>query len=603
MTSFIPPVSFFIFGAVLFLFIRGNVLRVFLLLIPAITFMNLVNMPEGTHYTINFLDFEIIFCKVDKMSKVFGYIFVIMTFAGNLFSIHLKTRDEHIAALLYAGGSLGVVFAGDYFSLFVFWELMAVASTYLIWARKTKAAKDAGFRYVIIHFLGGQFLFAGIIIYVVSTGSISFGYLGLNGPASWLILLGFILNAAVPPFSAWLSDAYPESTVTGTVFLSAFTTKTAVYVLARAFPGEQILMWAGIVMVVYGIVYALIENDMRRVLSYSIMNQVGFMITGIGIGTTLAINGAVSHAFAHILYKALLMMSAGAVLFMTNKSKCTELGGLYKTMPITLILCCVGAASISGFPLTGGFTTKSMIIAAAGSEHLSVIWHLLMLASAGVFLHAGIKFPYFVFFAKDSGLRPKEPPINMLLAMGLLSILCILVGVWPEALYRILPYPVDFVPYTGAHVVGQLQILMFSALAFFVLLKFLKRTETISLDTDWFYRKATMGFLWLLENPLAWFGNQVRTTIFATIPQSCIWFSRNPLLALKVAGNYIVIAIFEEQFTKEKVERIRSRIVEKMTVYPGNVIRYSHVGTTVIWVMGFLLAYLIIYIVSGRIVV
>jgi multicomponent Na+:H+ antiporter subunit D len=324
------------------------------------------------------------------------------------------------------------------------------------------------------------------------------------------------------------------------------------------------------------------------------------MITGIGIGTALSINGAVSHAFAHILYKALLMMSAGAVLYMTKRSKCTELGGLYKTMPITLILCCVGAASISGFPLTGGFTTKSMILDAAGSEHLGVIWHLLMLASAGVFLHAGIKFPYFVFFAKDSGLRPKEPPINMLLAMGLLSILCILVGVWPEPLYRILPYPVDFVPYTGAHVVGQLQILMFSALAFFVLLKFLKRTETISLDTDWFYRKGTMGFLWLLDNPLAWFGNQVKTTIFVTIPQSFVWFSKNPLMALKMAGNNLLLEVFGENFTKEKVERIRKRVVEQITVYPGDVVRYSHVGTTVIWVMGFLLAYLIIYIVSGK---
>jgi multicomponent Na+:H+ antiporter subunit D len=257
----------------------------------------------------------------------------------------------------------------------------------------------------------------------------------------------------------------------------------------RGFPGTELLIYVGLFMVFYGIVYAILENDMRRILAYSIVNQVGFMVAGIGIGTEMALNGAASHAFAHIIYKALLLMSAGSVLFMTGKRKCTELGGLFRTMPITTICGIVGALSISAFPLTSGFVSKSMISDGAADRHLALVWHLLAVGSAGVFLHAGIKFPWFVFFQKDSGLRPDDPPWNMRAAMILFSALCIGIGIAPGPLYAILPFTVDFVPYTGPHVVFQLQLLLFSGLAFFVMLDWLKRTRTITLDFDWFYRR------------------------------------------------------------------------------------------------------------------
>ncbi len=590
MTNWVPPAFLFIFGAFLIPLIRGKVRQVFLFLIPSIAFINLLNMPEGTNYVFNFLGYELIFGRVDKLSMVFGYIFVIMAFAGVLYSIHLKEKGEHIAAFLYIGSSLGVVFAGDYLSLFIFWEIMAVTSTYLIWARRTTAAKDAGFRYILMHLFGGLLLLVGIIIHVSSTGSLRFDYLGLSGLSSYLILLGFALNAAIPPLSAWLSDSYPEATVAGTVFLSAYTTKTAVYVLARAFPGAEILIWAGTIMTIYGIIYAILENDMRRVLAYSIINQVGFMVAGIGIGTELSINGAVSHAFAHILYKALLMMSAGSVLYMTGRSKCTELGGLYKTMPLTLLFCIVGAASISAFPLTGGFVSKSMIISAAGDGHMTVIWHLLMLASAGVFLHAGIKFPWFVFFAKDSGLRPKEPPLNMLLAMGFLAFLCIFIGVFPDVLYRILPYPVDFIPYTASHVVSSLQILLFSALAFFILLKFLQRTNTISLDTDWLYRKGARAFMWFVNNPMAELSAKINKVAFDIIPSSLIWASKNPFAVLKIASDTLLLRFSGP----EKRAEIEQRIKKEKDIYPGDIIKHWPIGSTVLWITLFLLAYLLV---------
>ena len=309
--------------------------------------------------------------------------------------------------------------------------------------------------------------------------------------ATWMMMLGFLVNAAAVPLSAWLPDAYPEASPGGMVFLSAFTTKTAVYVLIRGFPGSEILIFFGLFMVFYGIIYALLENDMRRILAYSIVNQVGFMVTGIGIGTEMALNGAAAHAFTHIIYKALLLMSAGSVLLMTGKRKCSDLGGLFQSMPLTTVCGIIGALSISSFPLTSGFISKSMISQAAADESLMIVWYLLAAASAGVFLHAGIKFPWFVFFQKDSGLRPPDPPLNMRLAMILFSALCIGVGVFPGPLYSILPFPVDYVPYTAAHVLTMLQLLLFSGLAFFICLPLMKRTLTISLDVDWLYRRLT----------------------------------------------------------------------------------------------------------------
>ena len=409
-------------------------------------------------------------------------------FTVAFFCCKQTSSTELSAAYVYAGAAVSVVLAGDMISLFVFWELMALASTLLIWSSKNEKSYKAGMRYISIHLLGGVILMCGIVGYVHETQSIAFTNIQLNSVSAWLILCGFLLNAGAPPLTAWLADAYPEASFSGMVFLSAFTTKTAVYVLFRGFPGTELLVYIGLFMIFYGIIYALLENDMRRILAYSIINQVGFMICGIGIGTEMALNGTAAHAFTHIIYKALLLMSAGSVLYMTGKRKCSELGGLIQSMPLTATCGIVGALAISSFPLTSGFISKSMITQASSDEYLLWVWILLQAASAGVFLHAGIKFPWFVFFQKDSGLRPSDPPINMQVSMVFFAAICIVIGIFPNILYDLLPYDVNYQPYTMAHTVTQLQLLLFSGLAFFVMLPLMKRTLTISLDFDWFYR-------------------------------------------------------------------------------------------------------------------
>ena len=505
MIDTLPPALIFIIGALLVPLIRGKLKSAYLLLIPVVGFMNLIRIPEGTHWVVGFLDYDLVFGRADRLSFLFGYIFHLITFLAILYALHVKDDLQHVAGLVYAGSALGVIFAGDLLSFFVFWEMLTVASIFLIWARRTKSALDSGFRYLLVHAAGGLCLLGGIILHVNQTGSIAFGYIGLNAPATYLIFLGFGLNCAWPILHPWLTDSYPEATITGTIFLSAFTTKCAVYALARAFPGTQALIWIGAAMTAFPIFYAVIENDLRRVLAYSLINQVGFMVCGIGIGTHLSMNGAVAHVFNDILFKALLFMSMGAVMYRTGKINGTALGGLYRTMPLTCIFCMVGAASISAFPLFSGFVSKSMVMDAAAKDHMTAVWFLLLFASAGVFHHAGIKIPFFAFFGHDSGMRPKEAPLNMLLAMGITAFLCVFIGSFPGPLYSLLPYPVDYVPYTAAHVLAQTQLLFFSALAFSLLLLsgiYPGEQRCVNLDADWFYRKGAGLFYGAMDKSL-----------------------------------------------------------------------------------------------------
>ena len=506
MIEWIHPGLILILGAWVLPLLRGRIKRVAMIVLPAAAVVDcLFLMTPGTHGVVNFLGQELVFGRVDSLSLIFSYVFSIMALLGMIYALHVKEDSQHVASLVYAGGALGVTFAGDFLSLYVFWELLAISSVLLVFLRREQSAVEAGFRYLLVHVFGGLLLLAGIALHWAQTGSIAFGDMGAySGSLAWgLILVAFLLNAAVPPLGAWLPDAYPEATVTGAVFMTAFTTKSAVYVLIRGFAGTELLVWLGAAMAIYGVVYAVLENDARRLLAYHIISQVGYMVCGVGIGTALAINGASAHAFAHILYKALLFMGAGAVLQMTGMRKLSDMGGLYKTMPITLGLYMIGGFAISAVPLFSGFVSKSMVVSAAGEEHLTVIFLMLTLASAGTFLHTGLKLPYYMFFGKDSGLRAKEPPLNMLVAMGLAAAACILIGVRPGLLYQHLPNAVDYVPYTLEHVTSTLGMLAFTALGFFLLLKQLDPVRTISLDTDWFYRRGVTRLLKLILTPLA----------------------------------------------------------------------------------------------------
>jgi multicomponent Na+:H+ antiporter subunit D len=506
MIADLPPGLILILGALLTPFLRSPFRRYWMLALPVLALVQLLTLPQGVHAQTQLFSYTLTFLRVDGLSFIFGVIFLIAAILNVIYGWEDDDAVQQVSSQMYAGAAVGAVFVGDLISLFIFWEMTAIASVFLIWASRTERAYRAGMRYLVIQVGSGVILLAGVILHYRATGSIAFDKLGLTGLPTALIFTAFGIKCAFPLLHNWLQDAYPEATVTGTVVLSAFTTKLAVYALARGFPGTDMLIWIGATMTAFPIFYAVIENDLRRVLAYSLNNQLGFMVVGIGIGTPLALNGTVAHAFCHILYKALLFMSMGAVLFRTGTVKGSELGGLWKSMPWTAGFCVVGAASISAFPLFSGFISKSMIIAAAAEGGHWITWLVLLFASAGVFHHSGIKIPFFAFFAHDSGIRCKEAPINMLIAMGITAFLCIAIGIFPQPLYAILPYAVDFIPYTTTHVITQLQLLLFSALAFSVLMRhrlYPPELRSTNLDSDWIYRRLLPWFVDIYRDGLS----------------------------------------------------------------------------------------------------
>lgn len=547
----LPPFLIFYLAAALVLVTRGWLRTVILVATPLIGMLNLYTMGgNGADMAVNFASLELVLIREDRLSLIFGYLFHIAALVSIIYALHVKDPVQQIAGVLYAGSSLGAVFAGDLLSLFLFWEMLALTSVFLVWARGTDRAYRAGMRYLIIQVLSGLLLLMGLILYYHEKGTLRFDYIGLEGGLyGWLMLLAFGIKCAFPFLHNWLTDAYPEATPTGTVFLSAFTTKVAVYILARTFPGTELLVYVGVVMACFPIFYAVIENDLRRVLAYSLINQLGYMVVGIGIGTSLAINGVAAHAFAHVLYKGLLFMSMGAVLQMTGRINGSDLGGLYKTMPKTTILCIIGAASISAFPLFSGFVAKSMVMSAAIENGYPVIWFLLLFAAAGVFHHAGIKIPYFAFFAHDSGIRAKEPPFNMLLAMGIAAAFCIGIGVFPGLLYQHLPFDTDYSAYDTSHVLAQLQLLLFSALAFVWLnLRGMYPPElrSTNLDFEWVYRRLAPSGWVVLRNCYASIRDRFEMMISGLVavlqPAAEKLFSTNGLLSRQVAIGNMVIA-------------------------------------------------------------
>ncbi|MFA5263671.1 MAG: Na(+)/H(+) antiporter subunit D [Opitutaceae bacterium] len=510
----IHPALIMLVGGALLPLIPERVKKGYLLAVPLLAFARIFSMQWdfGMHGELHFAQWTLTFGRVDALSQVFGYIMGLMCIIGTLYGLHVKRNAEHIAAWFYVAGSMGAIYAGDFITLFLFWELMAIASTFLIWFRGEARSLGAGFRYLLVHMAGGVALLAGIMLHYKATHSLAFVKLDVDAPtlSTYLIMTGFILNAAVPPLHAWLPDAYSSATFNGSVFMCAFTTKTAVYALARGLPGMHILVPLGVFMAVAGAIYAVLQDDSRRLLAYHVISQVGYMVAGVGIGTALAINGACAHAFAHILYKGLLFMGCGTVLHITGETRFSQLGGLYKKMPWTFVLTLIGGLSISAFPFFSGFVSKSMIVSAGFEQHTFWAGFLLLLASSGTFLSTTLKIPYFIWFGKNRCTpqvweKAKDPNWNMTAAMAFTAFLCVFIGCYTPYLYRMLPYPeeaANFFPYTAFHISETMQILLFTALGFFLLIKKMEPHAGLCLDLDWVYRKGGEAFFWFARRPV-----------------------------------------------------------------------------------------------------
>ncbi len=510
---------------------------------------------ESLHkWQLPFLQYTLTLVRINKLSMLFGYIYVIAAFCMNVYALRVKNDWEHVVAMVYVGSALCAVFSGDLFTLFFSLEMMSWAPFFLILFRGTKKSLGAAIRYVIWHHFSGVCILAGILMHVHGTGSIEFTRMpwGWGGEhlAYNLMLLGFIVNSATTPFHSWLSDTYSEATPSGSIYMTAFTTKTAVFCLIMTFSGVELLMWLGAIQAVTAALLAVLENDGRRLLSYHIISQVGYMVAAVGIGTPLAINGAASHAACHILYKALLYMGAGCALVVVGTAKFDKLGGLYKYMPIAFWLYMIGGLSISGFPLFSGFVSKSMTIEAAEMMHSPIIYLLLEGAAVGTFLHTGLKLPWNIWLQgrdepspeirarlKDSALNT---PVTMLIAMGILAALCVLIGVYPKVLYDMLPHPVEFVPFTTTRIFSAMQLFIFTFLGFWLLRKMVRGHASYTLDTDWLVRIPGMMLVRFCKEPLMDFASALDRGLMRTV-SAVSRVGSNPFTAPRLFGRTLLL--------------------------------------------------------------
>jgi multicomponent Na+:H+ antiporter subunit D len=468
--------------------------RLLAVVAPIVSLALLLSLPPDALAAVGALGHDWVLLRADGLARIFAIAFIVYAFVAGIYAWEDHATGPKVAALGLAGAGIGVVLAGDLLSLFFFWEWLTVASLFVIWFGNTPGAWAAGFRYLIFHLAGAVVMLMGILMQMAD-GNTAFVVMQADQLSAWLILIGMVTNAAVPPLHAWLSDAYPRASVFGTVFLAAFTTKAAVYALIRAFPGVELLVWAGAVMALFGVIYAVLENDIRRLLAYHIISQVGYMVAGVGLGTTLALNGSAAHAFAHIFYKGLLMMSAGAVIYATGgRGKLTELGNLAGPLRWTFVLMMIGAFSISGVPFFNGFVSKSMVVSAAAYAERGPIELMLLIASMGTFLHTGLKLPWFTFFGEDQGARVVRPvPISMYAAMILAAVICFVTGILPgPTIYALLPFDATYDPFTAHHFLESIQLLLGTALGFWLLRVKLGGEPTTTIDIDWVYRQPIL---------------------------------------------------------------------------------------------------------------
>jgi multicomponent Na+:H+ antiporter subunit D len=488
MTDWLHPALPFLASAAVAAVAGVAVRRIVLVLAAALSLALAWTAPEGAYEAARLMGQPVVPLRVDALGRAFAIVFALISGLGAVYAAHVDRRRFHVAASVAAAAASGIVLAGDWVTFYLAWETLALASFVLVLDGGTPRATGAGLRYLLVHLLGGSVLLGGLAWQRVAGGDALVGPLAVPG-GGLLVLVGIAINAAVPPLHAWLTDAYPESSAAAGVLLSAFATKSAVYALARVFPGTEALVWAGCLMALWGVVFAVLEDDMRRLLGYHIVSQVGYMVAGVGLGTPLALSGAVAHAFCHILYKGLLFMATGSLVHVTGRRRLSALGGLARPLPAVAILYMVGALSISGVPPLNGFVSKPLIIVAAEAAHVEAAAWLLTVASVGTFLSVALKLPALVF-----GGAAREPvtirpvPRGMTVAMTLTGALCLLLGVAPGLLYRLMPHPVTYGPYSAAHLSETLELVLGTALVFVLARPLLAAKATETLDLDRVYR-------------------------------------------------------------------------------------------------------------------
>ncbi|MBW2708247.1 MAG: Na+/H+ antiporter subunit D [Deltaproteobacteria bacterium] len=522
--SFLHPATPFVLLGLILPFLRGGGWRPLLFIPPVVAIFLALQLQVGRYWEVDYVGQVLVLGRVDALSLPFIILFAFMTLICTTFSFHVRDKAQHVAALFFMAGAFGSVLAGDYWTLYIFWQGMTVSSSFLIWLNRSPDASKTGFLYMMLLLLSSVLLLAGILLRERVLGNFLFSSADadLMWHFDWLILGAFAINAAVIPLHAWMTQGIPKATIPGAVFLSIFGIKTAVYAMARCFAGLDLLIILGVCTALYGAVYAIFSNNIRRILAYLLISQVGLMIMGIGMNSKAALNGAIALAYAHTFYMALLLMAMGSVIYATHEELLGRMGNLFRKLPFVAALTLMGILALCAVPFFSGFTGVSLIFEEALKLQTPIPGEFLVpvLALAMILIIlGGVRLPFFLFRSESTETKESLQPLpgNMLVAMGMAGAFCLLQGIFPEVLNRHLPYPLEERSLTLFKLaVGFL--FPAATLLLFIFLRPLLRPGTNELpDFEWLYRLIGRSIMALFSKPLSWMDgiwSEIYRTVF-----------------------------------------------------------------------------------------
>nr|WP_195892509.1 Na(+)/H(+) antiporter subunit D [Halopiger goleimassiliensis] len=567
--------------------------------------------PEGQHLAMeSFLGhFEVVPFYVDDFSRLLG---IGLGFLGVCAVLYAYSSDASRAmtaiALSYVGSSVGAVFAGDWLVLVFMWELMALTSTVLVWHYGGDAVR-AGFRYALLHGTGGVIVLFAVAAHYVEAGTFVYGPGGIaNGLPALLAVVGMGVNVGFIGLHVWLPDTYPRPHFAASVFLSVYTTKTSAFVLYRAFPvdaGSDLaiyIAYMGGLMSVYGATFALLQHDMRALLSYHIQAQIGYVVAGIGIAAAaaseLAAAGAMAHTFNNVLFKSLLFMAVGVVIFRTGEEDLYKLGGLWREMPLTAVAFGLGALSITAIPGFNGYVSKGMIFDAAdphyyGVEEFQVLYYLLWLGAIGTLL-SFIKLGYYVFFHGESDIEVADAKPGQTVAMLGLGGACLLFGVWWQGLADLAPlaevhdgvietiYPggeTHLFPYSFSHLETAAILTGVAAVTFVVVRKPLSKLDLPDPATVLYPAGYYVG-RWSMLATTELYAAVDR--IVVGLVKRCYWVGDNPVLAVDAAARRLPVVDVED---RRPADGGRPSTIHLRTSIGTAILLLTIVLTVVLWLL------------------
>lgn len=475
------PGVLYLTGALLLLLpVSDRLKNILSFLITAGTLIVTFYLVPGTSLQLDFLTYNLIPFKVDEISKLTGLIFAVGGLASVLYSMTICSRTNLRLLFVFIGSALTVVFSGDFFTLYVFWELMTISSSFLI-ILASDVTKKMGYYYFLMHVAGSLCLLWGIFLQYSATGSLFLNTIEASIP---FFILAIAVKLSFVGFHTWMPLVYSKAPFYVAVVLSIYTTKVGVYVMARLLPGITILAYAGLISALFGIVMALRQNQVRKLLSYSIIIQVGYMMMGISMGTSEGIAGAIFHLVNHILYKTVLFMVAGIVIYTTGKDPVENLGVLGRKLPLTSLATWVAFLGIAGVPFFNGYMSKTIIKEAIQDPILTWGLNVMSFGTSLLFL----KFIYYAFFKRSNVTLHKKPALSMQLGLGFLTVLMILVGIHPYLLENVTNMNVDIHYFDTKHMVSGMKPFLLSIFIFILFKNFLVKDYDRILFVD-VYRK------------------------------------------------------------------------------------------------------------------